>query len=90
MYAKSNYPELYQELKNDNEFKLIYKNIRSRFSNLIDQYEKKYDEFTTNTKKNNGEVIYSSNKHSSLIHPILAEQIKSPRYSEINSFFLSK
>jgi len=90
LYAKSNYPELYQELKNDNEFKLIYKNIRSRFSSLIDQYEKKYDEFTTSTKKNNGEVIYSSNKHSSTIHPILAEQIKSPRYSEINSIFLTK
>jgi hypothetical protein len=89
LYAKSNYPELYEELKNDDEFKLIYKNIRSRFSCLIDQYEKKYDEFTIFAKKNGG-VIYSSNKHSSLIYPILAEQIKSPRYSEINSIFLTK
>ena len=38
----------------------------------------------------NGEIIYSSNKYSSSIHPILAEQIKSPRYSEINSIFLTK
>ena len=41
-------------------------------------------------QKKNGGVIYSSNRHSSLIYPILAEQIKSPRYSEINSIFLTK
>lgn len=89
LYAKANYPLLYEELKNDYNFKLIYKNIRSNFSNLINQYEKKYNEFTLSAKKGSG-IVYSSSIHSNLIYPILAEHIKSSRYSEINSIFLSK
>ncbi len=89
LYAKANYPLLYEELKNDYNFKLIYKNIRSNFSNLINQYEKKYNEFTLSAKKGSG-IVYSSSIHSNLIYPILAEHIKSSRYLEINSFFLSK
>lgn len=89
MYSKTNNLELYEELKKDENFKSIYKNIRSRFQNLITQYEKKYDEFTLTAQKNNG-IIYSSKKHSDLIFPILSEQIKSAKYKEIETLFLGK
>jgi hypothetical protein len=89
MYSKTNNLELYEELKKDENFKSIYKNIRSRFQNLITQYEKKYDEFTLTAQKNNG-IIYSSKKHSDLIFPILSEQIKSSKYKEIETIFLGK
>lgn len=85
--AKTNYPELYEELKKDSNFKTIYQNIRSRFQNLMVQYEKKYDEFTLVAQKSK-EYIYSSQKHSDLIYPILSGQIKSGKYAEIERDFL--
>ena len=86
-YAKKNYPALYSELKNDENFKTIYKTIRAKFSVMIAEYEKKYDEFTLLAKKGTG-LIYSSEKHSSLIFPILSNQIKSVRYETIVNDFL--
>lgn len=88
LYAKTNNPQLYESLKYDQTFKTIYKNIRSRFSNLIAQYERKYDEYTVTAQKSK-EVIYSSQKHSNLIYPILSEQIKSTKYAEIERCFLA-
>jgi hypothetical protein len=88
LYAKTNNPQLYESLKSDQTFKTIYKNIRSRFSNLIAQYERKYDEYTVTAQKSK-EVIYSSQKHSNLIYPILSEQIKSTKYAEIERCFLA-
>ena len=87
LYAKTNYPELYNELKNDQNFKIIYKGIRSRFQNMITQYEKRYDEYTLVAQKSK-EHIYSSKKHSDLILPVLSGQIKSSKYTEIESDFL--
>jgi hypothetical protein len=89
LYARKYYPALYSELKNDANFKTIYKTIRSKFSLMIAAYEKKYDEFTLVAKKGTG-LIYSSEKHSSLIFPILSDQIKSARYDEIHKNFLSQ
>jgi hypothetical protein len=88
LFAKSHYPELYEELKNDQNFKIIYKTIRSRFESLIAQYEKKYDDYTIVAQKSK-EYIYSSQKHSDLIYPILSGQIKSAKYEEINRCFLN-
>ncbi|MBM3160583.1 MAG: hypothetical protein FJZ66_04530 [Bacteroidetes bacterium] len=88
LYAKKHYPALYLELKNDANFKTIYKTIRTKFSLMIAAYEKKYDEFTLTAKKGTG-LVFSSEKHSSLIFPILSGQIKSNRYEEINENFLS-
>ena len=87
LYAKTNYPELYNELTNDQNFKIIYKGIRSRFQNMITQYEKRYDEYTLVAQKSK-EHIYSSKKHSDLILPVLSGQIKSSKYTEIESDFL--
>jgi len=89
LYAKQHYPALYVELKNDANFKTIYRTIRTKFSQLMSAYEKKYDEFTLTAKKGTG-IIYSSEKHSSLIFPILSDQIKSARYEEIHKNFLSQ
>jgi hypothetical protein len=88
LYAKSNNPALYETLKSDQTFKSIYKNIRLRFSSLITQYEKKYDEFNTTAQKSNN-IIYSSQKHPNLIYPILVDQIKSSKYAEIERYFLN-
>lgn len=89
LYAKRHYPALYSELKSDANFKTIYRTIRFKFSIMIAAYEKKYDEFTLVAKKSTG-LIYSSEKHSSLIFPILSDQIKSVRYEEIHNNFLSQ
>jgi hypothetical protein len=88
LYAKTNNPELYEELKKDHDFKTIYKNIRSRFHTLIAQYEKKYDDYMLLAQKSK-DYIYSSKKHADLIFPVLSEHIKSTRYEEINRIFLN-
>ena len=89
LYARSNYPALYEELKNDQDFKLIYQTIRKRFEELISNYEKKFDSYNTIAKKSN-EWIYSSEKHSSLIYPVLSSHINSTRYAIIQQDFLTK
>ncbi len=88
LFCKTHNPKLYDALSKDENFKTIYKNIRSRFSDLILQYEKKYDEFNTLAQKSK-EYIYSSKKHSESIYRILSEQIKSSRYAEIERIFLN-
>jgi hypothetical protein len=88
LYAKTNNPELYEDLKKDHDFKTIYKNIRSRFHTLIAQYEKKYDDYMLLAQKSK-DYIYSSKKHADLIFPVLSEHIKSTRYEEINRIFLN-
>jgi hypothetical protein len=87
LYAQINYPELYGELKNDVAFKAIYKLIRTKFNAMIIEYERKYDAFTLTAKQSNGLNI-STEKHSKSIFPILAVQLKSNRYDEINKVFL--
>jgi hypothetical protein len=89
LYAKSHNQALYIELKNDQNFKSIYQAIRTRYSNLISMYEKKYDEFTLVAQKQNG-ILFSTEKHTNLIFPVLSEQIKSNRYSDIENDFLKK
>ncbi|MEN9301738.1 MAG: hypothetical protein RL264_167 [Bacteroidota bacterium] len=81
---------IYNELAQDEQFKLIYKTIRNRFSQLISNYEKKYDEMilTTKSETKEGWTIITK-KHTELIYPILAEHINSSKYQEINRVFLS-
>jgi hypothetical protein len=84
LYAKTNHPELYNELKNDYMFKLIYQTIRRNFGNMISQYEKKYDELVKTNKSG-----WSTSKHSN-IYDVLNKQINSDRYLSIKSDFLSE
>ena len=90
LLAKTNYPSIYNELAKDEQFRLIYKTIRNRFSQLISNYEKKYDELklTTKSETKEGWTIITK-KHTELIYPILAEHINSSKYQEINRVFLS-
>jgi hypothetical protein len=84
LFAQSKHPELYNELKNDYMFKLIYQTIRRNFGNMISQYEKKYDELVKTNKSG-----WSTSKHSD-IYNVLNKQINSDRYLSIKSDFLSE
>ncbi|NBX38627.1 MAG: hypothetical protein EBR54_04325 [Flavobacteriia bacterium] len=83
LFAQSKHPDLYNELKNDYKFKLIYQTIRRNFGNMISQYEKKYDELVKTDKSG-----WSTSKHSD-IYDTLNKQINSDRYLSIKSDFLS-
>jgi hypothetical protein len=84
LYAKTNHPELYEELYNDYNFRTIYQTVRKQFKELITQYEKKYDVIT---KTKYGGV--TTNKHSE-IYTVLSMQIESERYQVIVSDFLGQ
>ncbi len=87
LYAKQYEPMLYNELKNDINFKNIYRTIRTKFYSMIKEYEKKYDEFNLQASKSNV-YYFSSEKHSNLIYPILSEVIESEKYETIKRDFL--
>lgn len=84
LYAKTNHPALYNELKNDYMFKLIYQTIRRNFGSMISQYEKKYDELVKVNKSG-----WSTSKHSN-IYDVLNKQINSDRYQSISIDFLAE
>ena len=88
LYAKDNKPELYEELKNDDQFRYIYQSIRSRFVALIQDYEKIFDQSTLLAQKSK-EYILSVDKHTSTIYPTLAPLIESKRFDEIKRDFLN-
>ncbi len=89
LHTKIKEPKLYLELKNDSNFKNIYRTIRSNYSNLIQQYERKFDEFNTSAQKSNTAILVA-NKHQDNVYPILCEQIKSEKYDEIKRLFLGE
>jgi hypothetical protein len=82
LYAKSHHPELYNELKNDYMFKLIYQTIRRNFGNMISQYEKKYDELVKTNKSG-----WSTSKHSEIYNTLLPT-LQSNRFQVIETDFL--
>jgi hypothetical protein len=82
LYAKSHNPELYNELKNDYMFKLIYQTIRRNFGNMISQYEKKYDELVKTNKSG-----WSTSKHSEIYNTLLPT-LQSNRFQVIEADFL--
>ena len=87
LYAKQYEPMLYRELKNDTNFKNIYRTIRTKFYSMIKEYEKKYDELNLQASKSKV-FVFSSEKHSDLIYPILSEHIESEKYETIKRDFL--
>lgn len=83
LFAKTYRPALYQELKNDPNFTLVYQTIRRQFSRLIADYEEKFDQ-QMKEKRMSG---WSIKKHQS-IYETLKDQINSSRYQVVVNDFL--
>ncbi len=88
LFAKSNHPELYDQLKQDADFREVYQTVQSKFIALTQQYEKDYDQYMLARKKSpsNG-VTYTFSKFHEEIYKVLQPQLKLARYDVIENDF---
>jgi len=83
LMAKTYRPALYEELKNNPNFTLVYQTIRRQFAQLIADYEQKYDQLMKETKSGG----WTTQKHQK-IYETLKDQINSSRYQVVVDDFL--
>jgi hypothetical protein len=83
LFAKTQRPALYMELKNNPNFRIVYQTIRRQFEQLIYDYERKFDQLTKENKSGG----WSTTKHQK-IYETLKDQIQSSRYQTVVDDFL--
>lgn len=88
LHAKKNHPQLYEQLKQDPDFREVYQTIQLKFIELTKQYEKEFDQFMLDRKKapSTG-LTYHFSKFYDEIYKVLQPQLQNVRYDVIEKDF---
>ena len=83
LFAKNNYPELHNQIYNNDSLMKIYKLIYNKFKKLIKDYSERVNNLKKTTKI---KYYYDESEFWEEDYIKLFNQLKSPKYNKINSY----